>query len=1158
MNASGTSPIDLTELTRLLKAVEPAALLLPTRLVRRVIKYDRQVGGVGLLVPHRRSYVIGRDRLLNLVDREELEVAPEVELPPTLLLLARPSPATCASTPPGTLLLKYWRTLFHARIHVALDRRWAEGHLTAAGLRERLGRIGTTEGEEIRSVLEQEKFLLPPRDDREIYGEFAALYLELRYFDASLLNHYFPGIKRFDQIDALLATDLDADRLFAATRLEGAPDPVPPQEPLTDEAEPPLQAKETFDAEQPEYRLFKRLNKRAKKASELGNVVRAAIAKTQAVAIAPPKRKEEMRTGARAELERLATRLQAAVGLDTQEAVQWRKALNPLLRTAARGVWPVEARLLYDLQQVCIDHERELYAVDLVEWALSLFRRPLQRPVPCQRQVLLLKHLRTAGRRLKAARLTDPDRQRLNQLFYGAVRHCEERLRQSFRPVIQETLTETGMRPRNLPEGVALNKLIEELLDRIVDHGFVVMGDLRDALSRNNLKLPDLAGPEEFVRGDRLIRADRRFARILDGVYRGGEIYLRGLQRLSSLAFGTRVGRFLTLYAILPFGGAFVVLEGLQHLLGYVVPAGPKVPEAELPVQPAGDNGSPDVPDIVRASEAQAAHEAAIHLVTPVSLVLLGLFLLALLHLPAFRRTVWQGVQWLYRAVRGLLIDWPWFLLHLPAVRAVLDSRPFVWFKRWVLKPLVVAGLAGMVLWWSGADPDTTYLLSGAVFLATSALLNTRLGRDLEEAITDGLISTWERFHIDLLPGVFRLVMGVFRRVLETIDRVIYRVDEWLRFRQGDSRLALMGKPVLGLFWFLIAYLVRIYVNLLIEPTVNPIKHFPVVTVAAKLILVFVNKIATLTAALLAPLGKVIANSIAWVNVVFIPGVFGFLVWEFKENWRLYEANRSASLSPVMIGHHGETLVRLLRPGLHSGTIPKLYAKLRQAERTAHRGGAWKPARKYREALYQVKKSIHHFVDRELGFLLNRSSRWQPLHLAAGKIELGTNCVRIELECRGLTPPHLELVFEMHAGLLVAGISEPGWLGQLARLQCQALLTALAGLYKLAGVDLVREQIETVLGVDARSYRIEEGRLRVRADVDREVVYDLREGQVIQPQTPEGAACKDRPVLSADQLLFKRVPVTWPEWVQNWEAEPEGADFGRLATSLGRPGSHAS
>src|SRR5262249_58981978 len=70
---------------------------------------------------------------------------------------------------------------------------------------------------------------------------------------------------------------------------------------------------------------------------------------------------------------------------------------------------------------------------------------------------------------------------------------------------------------------------------------------------------------------------------------------------------------------------------------------------------------------------------------------------------------------------------------------------------------------------------------------------------------------------------------------------------------------------------------------------------------------------------------------------LLLPGLGGFLVWELKENWRLYAANRPPTLRPVMVGSHGETLARLLRPGFHSGTLPKLHAKLRKAERRAGR-----------------------------------------------------------------------------------------------------------------------------------------------------------------------------------------------------------------------------
>ncbi len=62
-----------------------------------------------------------------------------------------------------------------------------------------------------------------------------------------------------------------------------------------------------------------------------------------------------------------------------------------------------------------------------------------------------------------------------------------------------------------------------------------------------------------------MLRADRKLATALDGVYRRGEFYLRWMQRLSSLGFGTGVGRFLTRFAVVPFGGAFVTLAFMHE-----------------------------------------------------------------------------------------------------------------------------------------------------------------------------------------------------------------------------------------------------------------------------------------------------------------------------------------------------------------------------------------------------------------------------------------------------------------------------------------------------------------------------------------------------------------------------------------------------------------
>src|SRR4051812_6957762 len=87
------------DLEHAVRAADPTVLLVPPRLLRRVIKQDRKLPGVGLQVPHRKTYVIGREALLAIVDADELGAAAR-ELPATLILLTRPDPERVASLGP--------------------------------------------------------------------------------------------------------------------------------------------------------------------------------------------------------------------------------------------------------------------------------------------------------------------------------------------------------------------------------------------------------------------------------------------------------------------------------------------------------------------------------------------------------------------------------------------------------------------------------------------------------------------------------------------------------------------------------------------------------------------------------------------------------------------------------------------------------------------------------------------------------------------------------------------------------------------------------------------------------------------------------------------------------------------------------------------------
>ena len=449
------SGLGLPELEQVLHAADPTAVLIPPRILRRVIKCDASIAGFGLRVPHRKTYIISRERLLSIVDPLELDLAPYVSLSDTVILLARPTPQRIATLSADELLLKYWRMLFHARVHLALDQLLAEGKFGPESVRQRIGELGHSEFAEIRSVLRQEDYLLPPKSDLSTYIEFVAVYLELRYFAEDLLGSYFPQLRDLGRIDDIVLGDVDGPGLLSATRLTGAPDPQQHTEALREAADR-LERHPLGPADSPRSAQLRRRGlEKAKRSGESGNIVRAAILRMQA---AHSSSGEEAPHGAvgrpggfGSSGPAVAFRLRFQHG-GHPGVVQ---TLVPLLEYAARGIWTPEARLLYDLQKVCIDHERGIYALNLWPWIRSLGREPVKRILPGQRDVLMVKHLRGARDRLTTARLSERARHRLEGLFDTAIHRTEGLLRSRFRPAIDGALDRVQLIPQDLPERVA-------------------------------------------------------------------------------------------------------------------------------------------------------------------------------------------------------------------------------------------------------------------------------------------------------------------------------------------------------------------------------------------------------------------------------------------------------------------------------------------------------------------------------------------------------------------------------------------------------------------------------------------------------------------------------------------------------------------------------
>jgi hypothetical protein len=1046
------------------------AVVVEDRVLRRIIKRHRRLG-VGLLVPHVAGYSLATKDLVAVVEPSELAIEVNV-LPETVVAFTADRAALEAQD--HAAWCHVWRTVFHARVHQVFDELLASNKLTNAAIRERVNRIGQIEFDEIRLVLRQENLLLPPISDASTYVEFVALFLELQLFDPAALAGTFPTIHEMAHVDATIALDIDAQALFAASRPPGAPD-----KPVIAVVEAPKAMKAREVVTVPSAR------RGAASARKRGNRARAAML--------------AIRSGdagaARADLDELVARLSRALGC--QPEVAWVDALYPIAEAAAtRRVlrFTANARLLHDLQTACVVAEREVKVVDVMTWALSLGKRPVVRALPATREVRIAKHIRAAANKVANCEVSTPGAlDRLATVLHDLGERADTNVRKSLRPKIEAALDSVDLRPHHLPERVGQNKLVNEMLDEAVAVGRFSLGHLRDAISHNDLKMTDLHA-SQLVRGDQLLRCDKQLSLSLDGVYRRGEGYLRFLQKLSSILFGTRVGRFLSKYVLGPAVGSYVSLEGLQHIVGPIVEHG--------------------------------FHRDEPHIAVPPAFAAVGVFLFLLLHVPPFRHGLVLAFKGLFHVLRIVLVDLPRAIFRTSLMRRFVAGP--IW--RWILKPAIPAAIAFVLL-----GDEVQWPIAAAIFVLVEIVGNSRYGRQLEEYAADWSVRSGRYFVRRLLPGLGKWLLDIFTELIELFDRALYRGDEWLRFRAGQSVVSLVIKGALGTVWFIITYFLRLYVNLFIEPVINPIKHFPTVTVAAKLTLPFSPQmISALREPLRGVVGRNLAGGFAAFTVFVIPGLAGFLVWELNANWKLYAATRPKNLGPISIGHHGETMGRFLRLGFHSGTIPKQFAKLRAS---VHKGDERLVAR-HKEALHHVGEAIEKFADRELVAMLDEATSFRANDVSVEHVEVGSNRVQIHIACPSVGDTHTVISFEQQSGWLIASVPTPGWIDRLDVGQRAIFELALAGFYKLAGVDLVREQLETALrgdGSRAAKYDISDEGLVVwpGAGYLTEIVYDLTARQpapVVRGTAPDNAPA----ILVGQHALFAREPVAWGSFTTAW------------------------
>lgn len=1223
------SESDIAELRRAVSHTVDGAYLVEPRVVRRLIRELQGFARLSTRIPHTESQIVSASDVRTLTHPDELGLESFTSLPEYVLLIAQPEDHDVQTDTMQDLLQFVWRRLFHGVIDRHLRQRVRSHQLNRPQVESRIAQIGQVEFDEAHAVFRNELRLIEPDSRVEAYTEFAAVYLELSRFAPDQIAVWFPSVGDRTDITSILTQDVDADQVYRTSRLYGAPDPDLTPGVMKDEARLSSERQNwttTDSLRPPSTRRYVRLMRRHDRARDRGNSVAAGVAAMRAAECATGKDdRDRARQAALEDMGQLSRRLQQALNFSDDDRELWTQSLSELLHNATQGFWNADKKLLYDLQNVCLDHERVTYRVDLVKWIVSRGKRSLRRPLTSIREVMMAKHLASSASRLAYVRLSGKERRQLASLIHNATDLAEEQMRERMRPAIQGTLKQVGLAPRSVPEQVAFDKLTEESLDCIAERGYLTMGYLRDAISRNDLKLPDLTDPKDLIRGDHLLRSDDRLDVALDGVYRRGEFYLRWLQVISSIAFGTRAGRFATLFLIIPFGGAKVIVDGIHHLADVftgdsndteVVESADDAEATETLDETTADNeaetdASAEPPGLTTESsddltdqqettasepldetdtaatandtpeaEAEAADPAStveadfegteqiqvaqqsspefsdpadIHFSTLPHVIVIGFLLMAIIHLPAFRGFLKSLLSLTWKTARLLAYQIPTTILGIPAVQWLMRNRLVIKVRRYVVSPLLVAWIGCQVVPWATGHRPLSGWWVAAVASLLSAVANSRLGRDAEELTAEWLSNVWYDLQARVVMAVFEWIVDFFKWVLSVVERFIYAVDEWLRFHSGETIITIILKACLGVVWSLVVFLIRIYLNLMIEPQVNPIKHFPVVTVAHKIMLPFFPYITKRVLPFMEPLlGEVMSNFVIGATLFLLPGVFGFLVWELKENWRLYATNRVPVLRPVAIGAHGETAARLMKPGFHSGTLPKLFNRIRRLERKEASFQRFSTRRALREKLQMCERDIKRFVERDLLAVFRYCRVWQDYHPECTLVHAASNSVLIRVECREVGEESLTLLFQEQSGWFVATIQHPGWLERIPPELLHSFETALLGFYRKAGVELVREQLERRL-VGRHTYDICAEGLIIwpEGQFDKDIVVDLQRRHQVRPTPITAASAYGITATPRESVVFAQSEVLWTEWQQLWlEPVDESAKPGRPLACL--------
>ncbi|RME85665.1 MAG: hypothetical protein D6785_04145, partial [Planctomycetota bacterium] len=644
------------------------------------------------------------------------------------------------------------------------------------------------------------------------------------------------------------------------------------------------------------------------------------------------------------------------IGFSSEEMKVLKDFIQYLVDRTRLSRGGVEKNILIDLELSLSESQKSYYHLNFTGWLFSLGRKPLLMILEHQGEFRKLKFFRKVYAKTISLKLPKEKLMEYKNLFHEAISKVEKRIRSILNPKIETAFQQNFPKPKSWIEKISYRKIIGELEDVILEKGHSHFMDLRDIISRNQLKLEDLQTMEVLC-GDALARTDRALSQVLPGIHNQGEIYLRFLQIISSIFFGTPTGRWLSKYIFIPFGGSFILLLLLEIFSHHIYP---------------------------------------IHLLTKEGLLGGALFVGLAVHAGWFRK-------FLFLLLLPLQMAWRFF-------RWLVQKSP-AWFRDFFLFPLISSLVFIALIHFTLKEQlirycpsflkvkDFLFYLYLIFFLLSFGLINTPMGMKFRNLVYEGYNllahSLGKRVLLQSLFGIIRL----FRKLLLAMEHTIYLVIEYLRFIQGERRDIRISKALALMIWLPLSYILTLYILLFIEPQINPLK-FPIVSITFKIFAVnpdlYVKLIHLFDSTLVLILPKKIAYGLAYMTAFFFTGIFGFLAWELQENWKLYKRNNPHKIQPVIIGSHGETMIQLLRKGFHSGTLPKLYRKIRYLQSQFLSKLDYSPILQVEEEIHHIQQSVKTFGEREFLLPLEFIELFQKGNHKISQVEISSHHIWLD------------------------------------------------------------------------------------------------------------------------------------------------------------------